>query len=215
MSVATSTRSTSTWGSRMPEPTVLKTLRIAADDKSSIYDYRGFTQPNGGEIGLRACVHHIPVVRQMPGHTDFDALRNVLQAQGLMVQFSSDADGNVALYTKADRLCWHARGANSNTCGIEHMHLTVGEDWTKKQLRAAAWIAQYLEREFDLPLQMADVDPAGPGLTRIVRKGHTSHQQISRMAGYNDRSDPGSGFDYEYMFSAARYFKQKGHFVGA
>ena len=199
----------------MSGPEVIRTLRIAEGDKSSVFDYRGYTDPNGGPISLRACVHHIPVVRNAPGYADFDLLRQVLLAQNLMVQFSTDDDGNVALYTKADRLCWHARGANSNTCGIEHMHYTISEDWTKKQMRAAAWIAQYLEREFDIPLQMADVEPAGPGLTKIVRKGHTSHRQIARLAGYNDRVDPGPGFDYEYMFSAAKYFKQKGHFVGA
>lgn len=194
----------------------IKRLRIAGDgQRSSLLDYRDFTSPNGGPIALRACVHHIPVIPQKPGREDLDLLRQVLIGQGLMVQFGTDASGHVALYTRADRLCYHARGANSITCGIEHMHYTVGEDWTRKQLRAAAWIAQYLEREFDIPLQMADVEPGGPGVAQIVRKGHTSHRQISRMAGYNDRSDPGSGFDYEYVFSAARFYKRRGHFVGA
>jgi N-acetylmuramoyl-L-alanine amidase-like protein len=196
-------------------PKVVKQLRIAKGDTSTIWDYRGETSPNGGRINLRACVWHIPVMPNLDGRGDLDALRRVLQAQGLMVQFGNDAEGNIALYTRADRLCWHARGANSVTCGVEQMHMTIGEDWTLKQLRSAAWIAQYLEREFDIPLQMADVD-RGPGNTAtIVRKGHTSHRQISRMAGFNDRSDPGPGFDYEYVFSAAKFFKRHGHFVGA
>jgi hypothetical protein len=38
---------------------------------------------------------------------------------------------------------------------------------------------------------------------------------ISMMAGYNDRSDPGQGFDYEAVFSAAEFFKRHGHFIGA
>jgi hypothetical protein len=196
-------------------PTVVKQLDIAEGQKSTIWDYRAETSPNGGRIDLRACVHHIPVIHNQDGRVDLDILRRVLLNQGLMVQFGSDAEGNVAMYTRADRLCYHAKGGNSITCGIEHMHYTIGEDWTKRQMRAAAWIAQYLEREFDLPLQMADVDPGGPGVARIVRRGHTSHAQISRMAGYNDRSDPGQGFDYEYMFSAAKFFKRHGHFVGA
>jgi N-acetylmuramoyl-L-alanine amidase len=196
-------------------PDVLKTLDIAKDQTSTIWDYRGETDPNGGRIELRACVHHIPVIRNQDGRGDLDILRNVLLNQGLMVQFGSDAEGNVAMYTRANRLCFHARGANQSTCGIEHMHMTTGEDWTRKQVRAAAWIAQYLEREFDIPLQMADVEPGGPGMAKIVRKGHTSHEQISKMAGHNDRSDPGEGFDYEQMFRAARFFKQHGHFVGA
>lgn len=196
-------------------PTVLKKLHIAEGDWSRIWDYRRETQPNGGTIGVRACVHHIPVIRNAEGRSDLDALRRVLVAQGLMVQFGTDAEGNIALYTRANKLCYHARGANSSTCGIEHMHYLTSENWSKKQMRAAAWIAQYLEREFGLPLQMANVEPGGRGVARIVRKGHTSHQQISRMAGYNDRSDPGQGFDYEYMFHAAEFFKRRGHFVGA
>jgi N-acetylmuramoyl-L-alanine amidase len=201
-------------------PEVLKELSIAGDQTSTIWDYRGETSPNGGRIELRACVHHIPVISNVTGRGDLDKLRQVLldrrpPAGGLMVQFGTDAEGNVALFTRADRLCFQAKGANQVSCGIEHMHFAIGEDWSKKQLRAAAWIAQYLEREFDIPLQMADVEPAGSGVVKIARKGHTSHEQISHLAGFNDRTDPGSGFDYDYMFHAAKFFKANGHFVGA
>ncbi len=196
-------------------PSVLKTLRIGGNgQRSTIWDYRQETAPNGGTIDLRGCVWHIPVIHNQEGRGDLDTLRRVLIAQGLMVQFGNDAEGNIALYTRANRLCYHARGANSVTCGVEMMHYLTSEPWSKKQIRAAGWIAQYLEREFALPLQMADVEP-GPGVARIVRKGHTSHEQISRMAGFNDRSDPGPGFDYDAMFAAAKYFRSHGHFVGA
>ncbi|HXH35708.1 MAG TPA: N-acetylmuramoyl-L-alanine amidase, partial [Plantibacter sp.] len=149
------------------------------------------------------------------GRGDLDTLRRVLVNQGLMVQFGSDAEGNVALYTRANRLCYHARGANSSTCGIEHMHYLTSEGWTRRQMCAAAWIAQYLQREHGIPLRMANVERGPSGVARIVRTGHTSHQQISRMAGYNDRSDPGQGFDYEKVFRLAAFFKRRGHFVGA
>lgn len=195
-------------------PHVLKTLKIASGQTSKIWDYRGETSPNGGVIGLRACTWHIPVIPNVVGRGDLDTLRNVLLAQGLMVQFGTDAEGNIALYTRANRLCFQARGGNSVTCGVEQMHKTIGEPWSRKELRAGGWIAQYLEREFDIPLQMADVEP-GPGATVVIaRKGHTSHQQISRVAGFNDRSDPGKGFDYQYVFHAARFFKAHGHFIG-
>lgn len=196
-------------------PTVAKHLRIAEGKTSTIWDYRAETPANGGIIPLRACIHHIPVVRQMPGHADFDVLRRVLLDQGLMVQFSDDADGNVALYTRANRLCYQARGANSWSCGVEHMHYLTSDPWATMQMRSAGWIAQYLEREFGLPLRMADLEPAGPKLAKAVRTGHTSHEQVSKVAGYNDRSDPGPGFDYEKMFHNARFFKAHGHFVGA
>jgi hypothetical protein len=195
-------------------PTVVKQLHIAAGAKSTIWDYRRETNPNGGHINLRACVWHIPVIRNVEGRPDLDALRSILIAQGLMVQFGNDDEGNIALYTRPDRLCYHARGGNAVTCGVEQMHLTTGEPWSLKQLRASGWIANYLRREFGIPLRMADID-AGPGSTAVVaRTGHTSHAQISRMAGYNDRSDPGRDFDYEYVFHAADWFARKGHFIG-
>lgn len=199
---------------RSADAKVRRTLKIAGKDTSTVFDFRHNTSPNGGRISIAACVHHIPVISNVPGRADLDTLRRVLLDQGLMVQFGTDAEGNVATYTPADRLCFHARGANSVTCGIEHMHATVGERWSKKQLRAAAWIAQHLERQFGLPLRMANVEPGG-GLARITRSGHTSHEAISHAAGFNDRIDPGDGFDYEYVFHAAKFFQKHGHFVGA
>jgi hypothetical protein len=194
---------------------VLRTLHVQPDLHSRVFDFRGSTSPNGGRIALRACVHHIPVVTQKKGRDDLDLLRRVLQSQGLMVQFGTDAEGNVAIYTAPNRLCFHARGANAVTCGIEHMHFTTSEGWLKKQFRAAGWIAQLLERDHGIPLRLAQVEPAGSGRAQITRTGHTTHEQISRQAGFHDRSDPGSGFDFEEVFAAARFFKKHGHFVGA
>lgn len=196
-------------------PTVVKQLDIAAGAKSTIWDYRGETSPNGGRINLRACTWHIPVIRNVDGPGDLATLRRVLIEQGLMVQFGNDAEGNIALYTRPDRLCYQAKGGNSVTCGVEQMHLTTGEPWTRKQLRASGWIANYLRREFGLPLRMADIDPGPPGTIVVARTGHTSHAQVARMAGYHDRSDPGREFDYEYVFSCADFFARKGHFIGA
>jgi len=201
--------------SRGVDARIRRTLKIAGEQTSTVFDFRHATNPNGGRIELRACVHHIPVISNVSGRGDLDVLRQVLLDQGLMVQFGTDAEGNVAMYTPADRLCFHARGANSFTCGIEHMHQTVEERWFEKQLRAAAWIAQLLERQFDLPLKMATVEPGGSGVATITARGHTTHEQISRRAGFNDRADPGSGFDFEQVFHSAEFFKKHGHFVGA
>lgn len=195
-------------------PKVIKKLRIADGHTSNVWDYRNETQPNGGQINLGICVHHIPVIKNVKGRDDLDTLRRVLVQQGLMVQFGTDAEGNVAMYTKANRLAYHARGANSVSCGIEHMHYETGEAWTKRQMRAAGWIAQYLEREFKIPLQMAKLE-RGASVVKVVRKGHTSHEEVSRVQGFNDRSDPGKKFDYEQVFHNARFFKKHGHFVGA
>lgn len=196
-------------------PTVAKRLHVARGLYSTVWDYRATTPANGGLIHPQACVHHIPVMGDAPGHADFDALRRVLIDKGLMVQFSTDNPGNVAMFTRFDRLCYHARGGNVLTTGIEHMHVGIGDAWSERQMRAAAWIAQYLAREGGIPLRMADVEAAAPGLVRIARTGHTSHQQIARLAGYNDRVDPGRGFDYEKMFALAVFFQRHGHFVNA
>ncbi len=196
-------------------PTALKTLRIADGATSTIWDYRRETRPNGGTIALRACVWHIPVIHDIAGRDDLDLLRRVLLDQGLMVHFGNDREGNIALYAKPNRLCFHARGANQVSCGVEQMHFGINDPWLRKQLRASGWIANYLEREFGIPLRMADLEPGGAGIAKVVRTGHTSHEMVSNMAGFNDRSDPGHGFDYDYVFHCARFFAEHGHFVGA
>jgi hypothetical protein len=93
------------------------------------------------------------------------------------------------------------------------MHLTVGEAWSKKQLRAAAWIWQYAEREFGIPVQTAVLGRGIP--TPVLKRGHISHKNQAKAAGYNDRIDPGTGFDVPYVAHCVAYFKRKGHFEGA
>jgi len=197
-----------------PGPKLLKKLQIQEGRESDVWDFRHITQPNGGRIEIRACVHHIPVIRDQAGKGDLELLRKVLLDQGLMVQFGTDREGNVAIYTPADRLCFHARGGNSVTCGIEHMHFGVNDPWTDKQFRAAAWIVQLLNHKHGLPMRMAVVEPDGSGRVRVTRTGHTSHQEISAKARFNDRSDAGPGFDYDRVFEAAKFFQKHGHFVG-
>ena len=200
---------------RSVDAKVKRKLKIAGQQESTVFDFRHVTSPNGGKIDVSACVHHIPVITNVPGRADLDTLRQVLLNQNLMVQFGTDAEGNVAMYTPADQLCFHARGLNSHACGVEHMHFAVGEKWMKKQLRAAAWIVQRLERQFGLPMRLATVEPNGSGFAKVTRTGHTTHEEVSRKAGFNDRVDPGKGFDFEYVFHAAQFFKDHGHFVGA
>ena len=155
-----------------------------------VYDYRAFTQPNGGKIRPLVFVQHIPVVRQMAGRLDFDVLLRVLQAQGLMVQRATDWEGNVAKYTPLDRLCWQARGANAISAGVEHMHLTTAESWTERQLNAAAYCAWEMREKTGVPLERGRLGD-GNGLVSVRRRGQTTHEAVSRHAGFNDRSDPG------------------------
>lgn len=191
---------------------VIKGLRGAG----TVFDYRGtgVLPPNGGRINPLIMVEHIPVVPNRPGTEDFLILARVLKQQGLSLQAATDREGNVALYNHLNRLCFQARGANQVSCGVEHMHMSTGEEWTKKQLRASAWLWQYAEREFGIPLRVARLS-SGRGRVGVQRRGHTSHQRVSAAAGFNDRSDPGPKYDWEYVAKAARFFKEHGHFEGA
>jgi hypothetical protein len=194
-----------------PSPRVIKTVKGAG----RVYDWRGtgLLPPNGGRIKLLIAIEHIPVVANKPGVTDFVALANVLNVQGLSLQTATDSEGNVALYNPLDALCYQARGSNSFSYGTEHMHMSVTEAWDRKQLNASAWIWQYAEREYGVPIQTARLGHGNP--TPVWRKGHTSHRTQSQMAGYNDRVDPGPGYDWTYVAHAAKFYKRHGTFVGA
>lgn len=178
------------------------------------YDLRSLANPNFGTINPLIGVQHIPVIRQMAGVDDFMVLLRVLQDQGLMVQKATDASGNVCHYTNFSDGCYQARGANQVSWGAEHMHATIDEVWTKRQLRAAAYLIMRSRDGENIPVRMADLNP-GPGVVRVARTGITSHENVSNNAGYNDRSDPGPGFDYDYVFSCVDYWDAHGHFEGA
>jgi hypothetical protein len=176
--------------SGMFQPTKIKTIK----GMGTVWDYRRFTQPNGGPIEPLVFVQHIPVIRQMDGRADLDVLWRVLVSQGLMVHNGTDAEGNVALYCRMDRLCFHARGGNSVSCGTEHMHLTTAEDWSDRQLNAAAYLSNRAYENQDLPRRHGNLD-RGPGFVKVRRRGHVTHEAVSAKAGFNDRSDPGERYE--------------------
>jgi hypothetical protein len=182
-----------------------------------IYDFRntGLLPPNGGRIHLQCWIEHIPVYPNKAGYDDFIGLAGVLRAQGLSLQTATDEVGNVALYNRYDVLCYQARGANQISGGTEHMHMSTGEKWNLRQLRASAWILNQVYNKHGLPVRMADLD-AGPGNTvQVARTGHTSHQNEAAKAGYNDRSDPGKGYDWDYVRHCFLFYRQHLHFKGA
>lgn len=182
-----------------------------------VLDWRGtgLLPPNGDRIPVKALTHHIPVVRNVVGVGDFVTLANVLRAQGLALQFATDREGNVAIYTEPHELCFQARGLNQQGPGVEHMHMTINESWTERQYRAAAWIAWWLERNYGLPLRNASIASAGSGLAVVRKTGHTTHRRVSDAARFFDRVDPGSGFKRGHVFTLARFYKRHRHFSGA
>jgi hypothetical protein len=153
-----------------------------------VIDWRSssWTPVNGGKIRPLLFVDHIPVVHNAPGIADFIRLRDVLVAQGLMVQCSTDGAGNVALFTPLNYLCYQARGANSFSAGCEHMHYLTTDPWTNRQLNAASYVHWRWSKYQAGPNRRASL-AAGNGVVRVVRRGYTTHKDVSHYAGYNDR----------------------------
>jgi N-acetylmuramoyl-L-alanine amidase len=192
----------------------LKTIK----GMGTVYDWRGTSWTSSmvhGSIVPRLLVQHIPVVPNLAGIADFVRLRDVLVAQGLGIQTATDRDGNVALFTDYSDMVYGQRGANQQGCGCEHMHMTIGEDWTKKQLRAAAWNVNLCKEKTGIPAHWAKL-ASGNGVVRVVRSGSTSHEAVSNAAGFHDRSDPGvkgidagGGYDREYVFRCVTVWRER------
>jgi hypothetical protein len=189
-----------------------------------VYDFRGtglmppIRDSAGRVIRIRPRVYteHIPVMRNQRGIEDFYDLADVLRARGLNLQHATDSSGNVCLYMPFNWLAYQARGANSYGPGCEHMHVSVGEDWTKRQLRASAYLWYLGKRSWDIPAVRGDLRPGSArGLTVIAKRGHVSHQEVSNAARYYDRSDPGAGYDWEYVRHCYLYYRRRHTFVGA
>lgn len=180
-----------------------------------VFDFRGTglcPPARGGQrIWPLVMVHHIPVVHQELGTGDFIRLAGILVGAGKSIQASTDAEGNVALFTHWHELCWGQRGANFLACGVEHMHFSTAKTFSEKQMRAAAWCAARVWMLFNIPPQRGILLP-GNGVVRVQRRGHTSHMDVSKKAGFNDRSDPGPNFDYAHLYELTKFFREHNRF---
>ena len=205
----------------MTEP---RSIRTVPGMGGKVFDYRGtgLCPPNGGKIRPLVFVQHIPLIPNAIGVADFQRLGRSLKSQGLAIQAATDAEGNVALFTRMDDLCFGHLGANSLACGAEHLHLNVDEEWTEPQMRAAAWLANRAWDAFGIKPRRAILKP-GAGhkegtkfvLDRPVsvqRRGHTSHENVSSLIGSHQRSDPGRKFSFRHLYELTRFFHKHGRF---
>ncbi len=188
-----------------------------------VFDYRGtgLCPPSGGKFRPLVFVHHIPVVPQLSGTADFELLARILKDQGLAIQAATDAEGNVALFTRLDELCFGHAGANRVACGAEHMHNTTAKEWTEKQMRAAAWLTRRAWRAFGIPPRRAKLTPGASHREAgklvidkpvgVKRRGHTSHKHVADLVGYG-RSDPGPGFSFKHLYELTKFFDKHGRF---
>lgn len=184
-----------------------------------IYDMRPLFNPNGGKIHFGAAVMHIPVIRNTPGIDDLLALGRVLKAQGLMVQKGNDSEGNIAHFTNFNELCYQARGLNQQSWGVEQMHYSTHDSWTKKQLRSTAYLLISSRDNYGLAIRRG-VLRSGNGIASIDQTGAVTHEDVSNKAGYHDRSDPGwedtpNVNEWEYIFHCVRFYDNHHHFEGA
>jgi hypothetical protein len=193
---------------------VLKAIR----GMGTVYDWRAspWTPASGGRITPLVGTQHIPVVPNVQGIGDFVTLRNVLVQRGLMVQTATDREGNVALYTPFNVLCFQAKGANQVSWGCENMHLATGEPWSKRQLRAVAWVVQLAEAKHGIPVSKGRLG-SGSGVVRVLGRGAVTHMDVSNKAGFHNRTDPGEGLwtRWDYVEHCVRFFREKGHMEGA
>jgi hypothetical protein len=183
----------------------------------SVFDFRGtgLCPPVPHDhIRPLIMVHHIPVVHQAEGIGDFRTLAEILVSSGKSIQASTDAEGNVALFAHWDELCWGQRGANTVGCGVEHMHFATSKTFTEQQMRAAAWCANQVRMKHNIPPQRGILLPSLPGKfqVRVQRRGHTSHMNVSKKAGYNDRTDPGPNFDYAHLYELTKFYAEHKRF---
>lgn len=184
----------------------------------NVYDWTPspWTPASGGKINLLLFVDHIPVIGQMPGIADFIRLRDVLVAQGLMVQSCTDGSGNVGLFTRMDSMCFQARGANMFSTGCEHMHFGINDAWSRRQLNAVSYVHWRAREHHGLPTTHAARLGAGNGIVRALSRGRTTHKAVSHFAGFNDRSDPGPKLeaDYERVDRGVLFFDRHHSFKG-
>jgi hypothetical protein len=191
-----------------------------------VYDWRrtGLLPPVTDTAGrpivipVKALTHHIPVIANKPGPSDFLTLADVLKTspQGrLSLQFATDSEGNVAIYNEPHHLCYQAAGLNQQGPGVEHMHVSITEPWCEAQYRAAAWIAWFLQRHYNLPLRTATIVAAGPGVAAVRKTGHTTHRRVADAAGFHNRVDPGPGFHRPHVYQLAAWYAQHRSFTHA
>jgi hypothetical protein len=202
-----------------------RSVRTVPGMGGKVFDFRGtgLCPPNGDfRIRPLVFVHHIPVVENAHGLADFEKLGGILRGQRLAIQAATDAEGNVALFTRLDEFCNGHLGANHLACGAEHMHVTLDEEWTEEQMRAAAWLANRAWDSFGIPPRRAKLLPGdgffGPDgfvLTKPVgvqRRGHTSHKNVSAKIGSGQRSDPGPKFSFKHLYELTRFFHEHRRF---
>jgi hypothetical protein len=190
-----------------------------------VFDYRGTGLcPPSRDFRIRPLVfvNHIPEVPQATGTADFETLGRILKGKGLAIQAATDAEGNVALFTRLDQFCFGHLGANMVACGAEHMHSSVNKVWTEEQMRAAAWLANRAWNAFGIKPRRAILTPGDGHLegsefvldrpVGVRRRGHTSHKNVSALIGSHQRNDPGDGFSFRHLYELTRFFHKHDRF---
>jgi hypothetical protein len=179
---------------------------------SGLKDLRGRRRPEGfagcGE-GVRLAGEYVDATERWEDHA-----AGVRAAHPGGAEPRRDREGNVALFTPFDRLCYQARGANAVSCGCENMHASTSEGWSEHQFRAAAWVVNQAKDKHGIPASNGELG-AGNGAVRVLERGQVSHQRVSSAAGYNDRTDPGPGYNWSHARDLVIHWRAHHTFEGA
>ena len=109
-----------------------------------------------------------------------------------------DSEGNTGQGAMFKRMCYHARGGNTNSIGIEQIGFArfgfVGW-WARKQQldKVAKWLA-YLSKTYGIPLEHS------------TTHGVCMHKDIPA----GGHSDPGVGYPFDRVLKMAQTYKRNG-----
>lgn len=85
---------------------------VGLNDPENLKLTGGFKVPSGQRNVNKVVVHWDACLSSK-------SMKEILERRGLSVQFGIDNDGTIYQLVNAEHLCWHARGANYDSVGIE------------------------------------------------------------------------------------------------
>lgn len=104
-------------------------------------------------------------------------------------------DDSVVCCVPADRIAWHAPGANAFGIGIEHAGYARQsraqwlDDYSLRMLSLSAQLTAWLCARFSIPVQFVVADHLARG-----GRGITTHAEVTKAFGKSTHTDPGPFF---------------------
>jgi N-acetyl-anhydromuramyl-L-alanine amidase AmpD len=161
-------------------------------------DRRAQGNTHGSQRPWRVILHSTES-HDRAGNADIIGVLKYLEgtSDGLGIHFVVDREGRVGQGASVLRLCYHARGANTDSVGIEMIGFAKFSVKTwyrrRRQLKKVARLLAYLSIRFDIPLK------------RSTTHGVCLHRDFPAGGHW----DPGYGFPTRRVLRWARQIKAK------